>query len=92
MKLYLKLLLLSFFILLNTKNFGQTQTEIKDLSAQGEAKLKLEDYEEALEIFLQLVALDPKNETYNYNTSVCYLNTKINKAKADTYLENIIRN
>jgi hypothetical protein len=92
MKLYLKLLLLSFFILLNTKNFGQTQTEIKDLSAQGEAKLKLEDYEEALEIFLQLVALDPKNETYNYNTAVCYLNTNINKAKAVPYLENIIRN
>lgn len=73
-------------------SFAQADMDKMDLIAQGEAKLKLENYEDALDDYLQLVALEPKNETYNYNTAVCYLNTNINKAKAIPYLENIIRN
>lgn len=92
MKHYLKFLSLSFLLLNCSQIFAQTENEIKELSTQGEARLKLEDYEEALESYLQLVAIDPKNETYNYNTAVCYLNTNINKAKAVPYLENITRN
>ncbi|MDO8999490.1 MAG: hypothetical protein Q7W45_06975 [Bacteroidota bacterium] len=81
--------LLTFFW---AKNFAQTDTEAKSLLADAEAKLKLENYEDALEDFLQLISIDPKNETYNYNTAVCYLNTNINKAKAVPYLENVVRN
>jgi hypothetical protein len=92
MKLYFKFFVISFFTFNCANYFAQTEKEIKDLTIQGEVRLKLEDYEEALEDYLQLVALDPKNETYNYNTAVCYLNTNINKAKAVPYLENIIRN
>ncbi len=74
-----------------TKNFAQKDKDIKALVTEGESRLKVENYEDALEDFLQLVAIDPKNENYNYNTAVCYLNTNINKAKAVPYLENVVR-
>ncbi len=87
-----KIFVIGFFAFLSTNNFAQTNKDAKELLAEGEARLKLENYEDALEDFLQLVAISPKNESYNYNTAVCYLNTNINKAKAVPYLENIIRN
>ncbi|MBA2611680.1 MAG: PD40 domain-containing protein [Bacteroidetes bacterium] len=90
--MYLKKIAILFLILNCVNSFSQTKKDTKVLLADGEAKLKIENYEDALENFLQLVAIDPKDETYNYNTAVCYLNTNFNKAKAVPYLENITRN
>lgn len=64
--------------------------DIKKLELEADIKLKAENYEEALEDYLNLLSLDPKNESYNYNIGVCYLNSNINKAKAAPYLENVV--
>lgn len=77
--------------LFGTTLFGQVEKEIRELNAKAEEKLQKENYEEALELYLQLVAANPKSESYNYNLGVCYLNTNINKAKAVPYLEIVTR-
>jgi len=86
-----KLLLSILFSFFFTGFFAQNK-DIKVLSASAESKLKAENYEDALDDYLQLLTLDQKNETFNYNTAVCYLNTNINKAKAVPYLEIVVRN
>lgn len=63
----------------------------KELAAAAESKLKAENYEDALEDYISLLSTDPRNEMYNYNAGVCYLNSNINKAKAVTYLEIVTR-
>ncbi|MBS1637173.1 MAG: PD40 domain-containing protein [Bacteroidetes bacterium] len=55
------------------------------------AKLKVGNYEDALGDYLQLLNEDPKNELYNYNVGVCYLNSNVSKAKAAPYLEIVVR-
>ena len=57
-----------------------------------EQKMKWGNYEGALDDYLSLLKKDPKNESYNYNVGVCYLNSNINKAKALPYFEIITRN
>ena len=54
-------------------------------------KMKMGNYEDALVDFLQLLNEDPKNELYNYNVGVCYLNNNTNKGKAVPYLEIVTR-
>ena len=54
-------------------------------------KMKLGNYEDALVDYLQLLNEDPKNESYNYNVGVCYLNNNTNKGKAVPYLEIVAR-
>lgn len=49
------------------------------------------NYAEALEGYLSLLKDDPRNEKYNYNIAVCYLNTNIDKSKAIPYLELVSR-
>jgi tetratricopeptide (TPR) repeat protein len=83
--------ILIFFVAISSHAFSQT-AEFKALMADAESKLKIENYEDALEEYLQLVKLEPKNETVNYNTAVCYLNTNTNKSKAVPYLEIVVRN
>ena len=78
------------FVFFSATVFSQT-AEFKSMLVDAETKLKIENYEEALEEYLQLVKLEPKNETVNYNTAVCYLNTNTNKSKAVPYLEIVIR-
>ncbi len=70
---------------------GLAQKELKNLQNAALVKFKAENYEEALEDYLQLVKEEPKNENYNYNLAVCYLNSNINKSKAIPYLENVVR-
>jgi tetratricopeptide (TPR) repeat protein len=54
-------------------------------------KMKLGNYEDALTDYLQLLNEDPRNESYNYNVGVCYLNNNTNKGKAVAYLEIVSR-
>lgn len=58
---------------------------------EANAKMKLGNYEDALTDYLQLLNEDSRNETYNYNVGVCYLNINMNKAKAVPYLEIVTR-
>lgn len=70
---------------------SQSNKDTKSLINSANAKFKAENYEEALEDYLQLVSEDPKNQSFNYNLGVCYLNSNINKAKAIPYLEILVR-
>ncbi|MDF2453383.1 MAG: WD40-like Beta Propeller Repeat, partial [Bacteroidota bacterium] len=54
-------------------------------------KMKVGNYEDALVDYLQLLNDDPRNESYNYNIGVCYLNNNTNKGKAVPYLEIVSR-
>lgn len=78
------------FTVISAFSFAQTNDD-KALALDAELKLKAENYEEALEDYLSLISTDSKNEIYNYNVGVCYLNSNINKAKAVPYLEIVTR-
>src|ERR1035437_10455435 len=54
---------------------------------EAEKKFGSENYEAALDDYLNLLDGDSKNDKYNYNIAICYLNTNINKTKAIPYLE-----
>jgi tetratricopeptide (TPR) repeat protein len=54
-------------------------------------KMKVGNYEDALTDYLQLLNEDSRNESYNYNVGVCYLNNSMNKSKAVPYLEIVTR-
>ena len=54
-------------------------------------KMKVGNYEDALSDYLQLLNEDSRNESYNYNVGVCYLNNSMNKGKAVPYLEIVSR-
>jgi Tol biopolymer transport system component len=45
------------------------------------------NFEGALDQYLQLLEKEPQNEKYNYRVGVCYLNTNISKKKAIPYFE-----
>jgi len=49
------------------------------------------NFEGALDQYLQLLEKEPTNKTYNYRVGVCYLNTNINRKKAIPYFEVVTR-
>lgn len=82
---------LLIFLALSLAIYGQDKKDIKALETSAETKLKAENYEEALDDYLQLLTIDSKSELYNYNAGVCYLNSNINKSKAVPYLQIVTR-
>lgn len=80
---------MAFTLLLINPAFGQNSGKINPYDA--EQKLIQGNFEGALDDYLSLREEDPKNDIYNYNIAICYLNTNINKAKAIPYLETITR-
>jgi Tol biopolymer transport system component len=71
-------------LLAQKKNINVDPAEVAAFFNEG-------NYEDALDGYLQLLEKDPRNEKYNYNVAVCYLNTNISKAKAIPYLEIVTR-
>lgn len=74
-----------FVTLMATTAAAQTSGKVD--AYEAEQKLIQGNYEGALDDYLSLREQDPKNDSYNYNIAICYLNTNINKAKAIPYLE-----
>lgn len=72
--------------------FAQDQSSVTVEPYIADQKFIKGNYEGALDDYLSLLEKDPKNEKYNYNIAVCYLNTNINKTKAIPYLEKITAN
>lgn len=68
---------------------GASQDKVNAEEAAN--KMKLGNYEDALADYLQLLNAEPKNELYNYNAGICYINSNGNKAKAIPYLEIVTR-
>lgn len=48
------------------------------------------NYDAALDLLLKLEELDPKNPNVWYKIGYCYLNTRLYKTKAQSYLENAV--
>lgn len=86
----MKTFLLSVFFMLSLVPLVAQDVAKSDVKTADE-KFKSENYEEALTIYLDLLADDARNMQYNYRIGVCYLNTNINKAKAIPYLELVTR-
>lgn len=81
------------FVLLFLSTFYYAQEEgVTNVTPEIAAnKMKVGNYEDALVDYLELLNDDPKNEIFNYNTGVCYLNSSVNKGKAVPYLEIVVR-
>lgn len=81
------------FVLLFLTTFYYAQEEgVTNVTPEIAAnKMKVGNYEDALVDYLELLNDDPKNETFNYNAGVCYLNSSVNKGKAVPYLEIVTR-
>lgn len=76
------------FILISVHTvFAQNEDGKKADPYEADKKFLQGNYEEALDDYLVLLDKEPKNDKYNYNIAVCYLNTNISKAKAIPYLE-----
>lgn len=86
-----KNLLLLVLICLTTFFYAQEDGLTKVTPELASNKMKVGNYEDALVDYLQLLNEDPRNESYNYNVGVCYLNNNVNKAKAVPYLEIVTR-
>ncbi|MFY9309431.1 MAG: hypothetical protein WAQ28_10335 [Bacteroidia bacterium] len=80
---------IAFSLFLASQALAQGGAKIDPYEA--EQKLIQGNFEGALDDYLGLREEDPKNDSYNYNIAICYLNTNINKAKAIPYLETITR-
>src|ERR1044072_8355112 len=86
-KILFSILLFFVFAAVNAQTADVAESDVKT----ADDKFKAANYEEALTIYLDLLAEDPRNMTYNYRIGVCYLNTNINKGKAIPYLELVTR-
>jgi hypothetical protein len=64
-----------------------SQNEFKKKIAIADELIKNENFEDALDILLELNKEDQKTEEIDYKIGVCYLNTNINKSKAIPYFE-----
>lgn len=88
MKKHFLLLALTCF---STLYYSQDDGLTKVTPEAAANKMKMGNYEDALTDYLQLLNEDPRNESYNYNVGVCYLNNNTNKGKAVPYLEIVTR-
>jgi tetratricopeptide (TPR) repeat protein len=88
MKKHFLLLALTCF---STLYYSQDEGLTKVTPEAAANKMKMGNYEDALTDYLQLLNEDPRNESYNYNVGVCYLNNNTNKGKAVPYLEIVTR-
>ncbi len=86
-KHFILLLLSGFTSLCAAQEDGLTKVTPEEAAN----KMKVGNYEDALTDYLQLLNEDSRNESYNYNVGVCYLNNSMNKSKAVPYLEIVTR-
>ena len=77
----------SLFLLSSPVAFAQDEPTKKADAYEADKKFLQGNYEAALDDYLALLDKDPKNDKYNYDIAICYLNTNINKSKAIPYLE-----
>ena len=86
MKLYIILIVLSFFFSLNI--FAQKYD--KDLFEKNfylaESLIEKGDFEEAIKMYQDLLKMDPENANLNFKIGYCYLNTVLEKEKSIPYL------
>jgi len=88
-----KYYLLLFGIIFTQVTLGQQLTPDRtfvNYFYDSEAYMYEENYEAALDLLLKLEEMDPDNPNIWYKIGFCYLNTRLYKTKAQTYLEKAI--
>ncbi len=91
MRLYLLTFLCLFLFSFPVQILAQ-KAVVKADPAVANQKFIDNNFEGALEEYLQLLEKEPENEKYNYRIGVCYLNTNINRKKAIPYFEALVHN
>jgi tetratricopeptide (TPR) repeat protein len=80
-------LICTTLLLISVQVFAQDESSKKVTVYDADKKMAAGNFESALDDYLALLDESPKNDKYNYNIAICYLNTNINKSKAVPYLE-----
>ncbi len=86
----LHLLFLSF--LFTNNSFSQARIENRLKFADAESWILFEDYEEALDLYLQLIKSYPTNSNLKYRIGQCYLYIPGKKENSIGYLEDALKN
>ncbi|MBW8049992.1 MAG: OmpA family protein [Cytophagales bacterium] len=76
----------ALLILLPAILHAQDEKAIKRLQNEAKEHFRIEEFNNALPLFLQLDSIFPNNPEYNYGIGVCYLNSNY-KSYASHYLE-----
>lgn len=87
-----KIVCLIVAISLSTIVFSQEVKSLQESFLEAESYFLVEDYADALPIYLQLYENNGDNSNLAYRIGLCYLNTEGQKNMAISYLEKAVRN
>ena len=76
-----KILILVIFSALASFQLPAQKSVIPADPHDANEKFTNNNFEGALDLYLQLLEKEPLNDKYNYRVGVCYLNTNISKKK-----------
>ncbi len=84
---------LSILLFLSLSVFSQKKTSSSNIGDKNIAKQYFENqnYKLALDEYLLLLKADSNNTIYQYNTAICILNCNIDKQKAISLLEKVVK-
>jgi hypothetical protein len=80
----MKKTLLLFFVLFGFQAISQDKKLAANYYESG-------NFEEALDLYVELANANPDNADFNYRAGVCYLNTNVDKKKAITFFQRVIK-
>ena len=87
-----RIVLTTVFLFSIITGYSQYFKEVKRAFLDGEYFLALDSYPDALEGYMKVYKVYPKNANINYRIGLCYLNIPGEKAQAIPYLEKAIKN
>ena len=82
---YIALISLNTFIFLVSSLSSQAQS-LKKLQGEAKENFKMEEYVDALPLYMKVDSLEPNNPEVNYRIGYCYIKLGL-EAKAEPYLE-----
>lgn len=66
--------------------------DTKKKLAQAEEAFVAENYDKALPLYLEVIKADPSNDNVRFKIGMCYLNSSVDKNKAESFLEAASKN
>jgi outer membrane protein OmpA-like peptidoglycan-associated protein len=85
------LFLLIFTIFLTCSLLAQNKNLFRETYLEAESFFLIEEYEEALNLYTELLKTDPTNYNLHFLTGACYLSLYGKKRKAIPYLEEAVK-
>lgn len=84
------LFLLLVLIISNFEAFSQDKKDIRQTKNKAEEFYRIEEFHEALPLYLKLDSMSPNNGEYNFRIGVCYLNS-YDKTRALPFFERAVK-